>query len=262
MVKIADVIKLIEKFAPPELAEDFDNCGLKIGNVNEACTGVLVTVDTNEEVVWEAKRKNCNLIIEHHPSIWKPLKSLDMEVPLNKMLVAAAKADISVYSCHTNVDYTAGGLNDYVAEKIGLKNVRTVNGVSSARMGEITSTTLKDFAKTLQTILDDDNISTVGNPDKLIKKVAVINGGGGNADNLWETYKAGADIFVTAEVKHSVARLAKDINYAIIQFGHYTSEVFFNDLMKKIIKNGEPDLSVISAESIGNPFNKRGEIWN
>ena len=105
MVKIADVIQKIEEFAPLFLAEDFDNCGLKIGDASREVTGVLVTVDTDLSVVQEAKETGCNMILEHHPSIWRPLKSIDPVVPLNAALIEAAKNDIAIYSAHTNVDY-------------------------------------------------------------------------------------------------------------------------------------------------------------
>lgn len=262
MVKISDVIKCVENFAPVELSEEFDNCGLKIGDADAGLTGVLVTVDVNEEVVNEARVKSCNLIIEHHPSIWKPLKSIDCSLPLNRALIEAAKSGISIYSAHTNVDYTEGGLNDTVAAKMGLRGVRRIDGPSSPRIGELPEeTVLKAYARRLADIFDDDGIAVIGAPDRTVKRVAVVNGGGGNADLLWKAYSAGADIFVTAEVKHSVARLAKDLGYGIIQFGHYSSEADFKPLMKKIIETALP-VTVKEAESIGSPYIRRGEIWN
>lgn len=264
MVKIANVIRTIEKFAPLELSESFDNCGLKIGDVNNEVTGVLITVDTNCDVVAEATEKGCNLIIEHHPSIWQPLRSIDQNLPLNKAIIEAAKGDIAIYSAHTNVDYTEGGLNDFVAYKIGLNDVMNVGDHSSARIGSLqNATTLKEYAKTVSRILDDDNVSVIGDLNKIIKRVAVINGGGGgSSDFVMDTYNAGVDVFITGDVKHSVARLAKDLGYAIIQVGHFTSEAFFMPLMKKVINNDFPDLSVERSEKIGSPYNRREEIWN
>ncbi len=263
MATIKDAIDIIEEFAPLSLAEDFDNCGLKIGDTEAKLTGVLVTVDTNVDVVKEAKSKGCNLIVEHHPSIWGALKNIDNQVPLNKMLIEAAKSDIAVYSAHTNVDYTSGGLNDCVAEILGLENVRYISTLSSARIGELQEPlTLRELAKRIAGILDDDNVMTVGNLGRTVKTAAVINGGGGHADFLWEAYRAGADIFISGEVKHSVARLAKDLNYAIIQVGHYSSEAYFKKLIKKVVSDKLKDVRIEEAESIGSPFNKRGEIWN
>lgn len=262
MVKIIDIINKIEEFAPLSLAEDFDNCGLKIGNVQQESTGVLITVDTNIDVVKEAIEKKANLIIEHHPSIWRPLRSIDPAVPLNAALLEAAKHDIVVYSSHTNVDYTDGGLNDAVAKSIGLTNIGCISGPSSARVGDLAQETiLRDYAKRLIKVFDDDNISVIGDLNKKIRKVAVINGGGGGREEVvWDAIDAGSDVFVTAEVKHNVARLANNLNYAIIQVGHYSSEKEFIALMKKILNGAFDDLPVYGAKSIGSPYNRRGEI--
>lgn len=264
MAKIAEAIKIIEEFAPLELAEDFDNCGLKIGGIDNELSGILLTVDTNADVVREAAKNKCNLIIEHHPSIWKPLKAIDSRVPLNNALLEAAKSDIAIYSAHTNVDYTENGLNDFVAKKMGLLSVRYIGKPSSARIGELKeAVTLAEYTKKLSKLLDDDNVIAVGDLNRKIKNVAVINGGGGgNPDYLWETYNAGADVFVTAEVKHSVARLAKDLDYAIIQFGHYASEADFITLVREVLEKLLKNVPIFGSESITNPYNKRGAIWN
>ena len=263
MASIAQVIQTIEKFAPKELSESFDNCGLKIGEINNIVTGVLVTVDTNLDVIKEAEEFGCNLIVEHHPSIWQPLRSFDLKLPLNQAILEAGKNNIAIYSAHTNVDYTTDGLNDIVAASMGLGDVRPVGDYSSARIGSLKKdASLKDYAILLSKVFDDDNISVVGDLNKNIKNVAVINGGGGGCiDSILDTFNAGADVFVTGDVKHSVARLAKDLGYGIIQVGHFTSEKAFLPLMKKVINKEFPDLNVIESEIIGSPYNRREEIW-
>ncbi len=265
MVTVKNALDVIEEFAPKTLAAEYDNPGLKIGDDNSILHGILVTVDTNEAVIAEAVKKGCNLIIEHHPSIWKPLRGLDCRVPLNRTLIAAAKNDIAIYSAHTNVDFTIGGLNDYVTEIMGLTDVETIDGLQSARMGKIPfnkEITLCEYAKYVSKVFNDDNVITVGNLDKKISKVAVINGAGGNEDDTWATFNAGADVFVTSEVKYNVTRLAKDLEYAIIQVGHFESEAFFMPLIKKVLQNKLTDTPIYTAESIRSAYNRRGEIWN
>lgn len=265
MVTVKNALDVIEEFAPKAIAAEYDNPGLKIGDEDSCLRGVLITVDTNEEVIAEAIKKGCNLIIEHHPSIWKPLRGLDNRVPLNRTLIAAAKNDIAIYSAHTNVDFTVGGLNDYVAERMGLIDVGTIDGLQSPRTGNVAfnkEITLREYAKYISEIFDDDNVITVGNLDKKISKVAVINGAGGNEDDTWATFNAGADVFVTSEVKYNVTRLAKDLDYAIIQVGHFESEAFFMPLIKKVLQNKLTDTPIYAAESIRSAYNRRGEIWN
>lgn len=265
MVTVKNALDVIEEFAPKSLAAEYDNPGLKIGDANSVLRGILITVDTNEAVITEAVENGCNLIIEHHPSIWKPLRGLDNRIPLNRTLIAAAKNDIAIYSAHTNVDFTIGGLNDYVAEMMGLTDVDTIDGLQSARMGNVTfnkEIMLREYVKYISEVFDDDNVITVGNLDKKVSKVAVINGAGGNEDDVWATFNAGADVFVTSEVKYNVTRLAKDLDYAIIQVGHFESEAFFMPLIKKVLQNKLSDTPIYAAESIRSAYNRRGEIWN
>lgn len=254
MTKLNEIIKVIEEFAPLSLQGDFDNCGLKIGDNDMEITGVLVTLDTNIDIVKEAIAKNCNLIIEHHPSIFYPIKSIDYNLPLSKAIVLAIKNDIAIYSAHTNVDFTENGLNDYVAKKIGLTNIYSLSK-SGARMGNLESTTLKELAGKLKILFDDKNIKTIGNEHKIVNKVAIINGGGGGStDELLNSINEGCDIFITSDVKYSVSRLAKDFDYGIIEYGHYTSEQDFLPLMRAVLYE-KLKINIYLAEKQTNPYN-------
>lgn len=260
-IKIADAIKTVEDFAPLALSADFDRCGLKVGDVNRILTGILTTVDTDVGVVNEAVRKGCNLIIEHHPSIWRPLEKIDVGNPLDSALIAAIKFDVAVYSAHTNVDYAEGGLNDCVARKLGLSEIMKIGDEGSPRIGKLKKrTVLKKYAEFVAEIFDDDNVMTVGDLSKEIEKVAVVNGGGGNSEAVRATFDAGADVYVTGDVKHSAARLAKNLNYAIIQVGHFSCEAEFMPLIKKVIER-RLRTPVFLSESMGSPYNRRSELW-
>ncbi len=257
MAKIKDVIEIIEKFAPLNLQADFDNCGLKIGNIEQELTGVLVTLDTNLDVVKEAIEKKCNLIIEHHPLIFHAIKKIDSSYPQMQAAMLAIKNDIAVYSAHTNVDFCDGGLNDYVASQIGLQDVKKAGGIDAPRIGVLPEEkTLREFAEELGKLFGDGNFSTIGDKEKKIKRVAVVNGGGGSSDDdLILAMNAGADVFVTGDVKYNVARLAKDANYAIIQIGHYNSEQGFKPLMAKILSSEIKENYIHQATSLLNPYN-------
>ncbi len=255
MLKTNQVIKVIEDFAPLSIQGDFDNCGLKTGSLDMPVSGILITLDTNEAVVREAIEKKCNFILEHHPSIFYPIKKLDFDLPLTKAISLAIKNDIAIYSAHTNVDYTENGLNDYFAKIIGLEKIYSLS-TGSARIGKLNEeTTLQEYAERLKVILKDNNIRTVGRLNKKIKKVAVINGGGGSSvDELVSTFRQGCDIFVSGDVKYAVSRLAKDLDYGIIEVGHYTSELDFLPLMRSVLKD-KLDTNIYLAEKQTNPYN-------
>lgn len=257
MARIKQIIDVIEDFAPLDLQLDYDNCGLKFGDITKECTGVLVTLDTNEKVVEEAHKKGCNLIIEHHPSIWGGIKYLDFNMPLTKAMVLAIKYDIALYSAHTNIDFTNNGLNDYVAKQIGIINPQYVELPEDPRVGDLgKETTLKEYAEKLKAVFNDNNVTTIGDLDKKIKRVGIVNGGGGSSpDEMLKAFSKNVDVFVTGDVKYNVSRLAKDIGYAIIQVGHFNSEQGFMPLVKQVIDDKKLSVEVYCTECLENPYN-------
>jgi dinuclear metal center YbgI/SA1388 family protein len=122
MTTIKDICNIIENFAPLALQEDYDNAGLLIGNPDATATAALLCIDVTEKIVDEAIEKRCNIIISHHPLIFKGLKSITGKNEIEKCVVKAIKNDIAIYAAHTNLDNLANGVNGKIAEKIGLKN--------------------------------------------------------------------------------------------------------------------------------------------
>lgn len=122
-MKILEFISVIEKYAAPELQEEYDNAGLIIGNANWQCNGVLCTLDVTTAVIAEAKKKNCNLIIAHHPVIFRGLKKINGKNYVEQMVIEAIKNDIAIYAAHTNLDNIVLGVNGMMAKKLGLKNI-------------------------------------------------------------------------------------------------------------------------------------------
>ncbi|HEY0354750.1 MAG TPA: Nif3-like dinuclear metal center hexameric protein, partial [Flavisolibacter sp.] len=122
-MKISDLVGVIEKFAAPELQEDFDNAGLITGQPGWECTGVLCTLDVTTEVIKEAKKLNCNLILAHHPIIFRGLKRLNGKNYVEQVVIEAIKNDLAIYAAHTNLDNILLGVNGMIAKKLGLKNL-------------------------------------------------------------------------------------------------------------------------------------------
>jgi len=122
-VTIKDVTSYLENLAPRSLQEDYDNSGLITGDVNDPVNGVLVTLDCTEHVVDEAITKKCNLIVAHHPIVFKGLKSLTGKTYVERVIIKAIKSGIAIYAIHTNLDHVIGGVNKKIADKIGLQNL-------------------------------------------------------------------------------------------------------------------------------------------
>src|SRR6478672_55558 len=121
-MKITEVIQILEQLAPPSYQESYDNAGLLTGNVLWDCTGIICTLDATETVVVEAKQKNCNLIVAHHPIIFRGLKKLTGRDYVESTVITAIKNDIAIYAIHTNLDNVIKGVSDRMADQLGLIN--------------------------------------------------------------------------------------------------------------------------------------------
>jgi dinuclear metal center YbgI/SA1388 family protein len=126
-MKIQEIVSFLESLAHPSLQEGYDNSGLLIGSPDWDCRGVLVSLDTNEEVVAEAVAKNCNLIVSHHPLIFRGLKKINGHTYTERTVIAAIKNDIAIYAIHTNLDNVIDGVNGQVARKLELQQCRVLD---------------------------------------------------------------------------------------------------------------------------------------
>jgi dinuclear metal center YbgI/SA1388 family protein len=127
IIRIKDVTDYLETLAPRSYQESYDNSGLLTGDANAAVKGILVTLDCTEAVVEEAATTGCNLIVAHHPIIFKGLKKLTGSNYVERTVIAAIRNDIAIYACHTNLDHVSKGVNSKICEKIGLKNLRILS---------------------------------------------------------------------------------------------------------------------------------------
>ena len=123
---IKNITDFLETIAPPSLQEDYDNSGLIIGNKESECIGALICLDVTEEVLTEAISKKCNLVIAHHPAIFRGLKKINGKNYTERIVINAIKNDIALYAIHTNLDNVLSGVNGKIAEKLGLKNIRVL----------------------------------------------------------------------------------------------------------------------------------------
>jgi dinuclear metal center YbgI/SA1388 family protein len=126
-MKIAEVINIIEDYAPLAYQESYDNAGLIVGNTNNIVTGVLICLDSTEEVIQEAIDKKCNLVVAHHPIVFSGLKKITGKTYIERTVIKAIKNDVAIYAAHTNLDNVLGGVNSKIAEKLGLRNVQILS---------------------------------------------------------------------------------------------------------------------------------------
>ncbi len=241
-MKIKEVVDALERFAPLPLQEGYDNSGLQIGLTEVEVSGALLCLDVTEEVVDEAIRKGCNMIVSHHPLIFRKLAHISGQTYIERCVIKAIKNDIVIVAMHTNIDSAFGGVNHKIAEKIGLSDVRfigeekqvdDVNGGTGVigRLSESMSSA--DFIQHLKQVFNADCVHTNGLLNRPIETVAICGGAGSFLLN--EALRANADAFVTGEMSyHDYFGHTQDIQIAVL--GHYESEQFTTEVFRSILE--------------------------
>ena len=163
-MKISQIIEILEDYAPPALQESFDNSGLQVGDVSQKVKGILLCLDVTEEVLDEAVELDCNLIISHHPLLFKPIKKLSGRTYIERCVIKACKNDLVIYSAHTNMDNAYGGVNFYIAEKLGLQNLRILSPVKDGLLKLVTFVP-EAYSEIVRSALFNAGAGCIGNYD-------------------------------------------------------------------------------------------------
>ncbi len=164
MPQIKDVTSFLEAIAPLSYQESYDNAGLIVGNSQVEVTGVLVTLDSTEVVLDEAIAKGCNLIVAHHPIVFKGLKKLNGKNYVERTVIKAIKNDVAIYATHTNLDHVVGGVNFMIAEKLGLQNVGILSPKDNVLMKLVCFVPIDDTQKVLDALFNA-GVGQIGNYD-------------------------------------------------------------------------------------------------
>jgi dinuclear metal center YbgI/SA1388 family protein len=162
MAKIKDIIDYLEIWAPPAYQEDYDNSGLITGSKNSELTGAIIALDCTEQVVEEAISKNCNLIIAHHPIVFRGLKQLTGKTYIERTVILAIKHDIAIYAIHTNLDHVATGVNKKIADRLGLKETKILRPKNDT-LSKLTTFIPKENTEEVMTSLHQAGAGMIGN---------------------------------------------------------------------------------------------------
>lgn len=230
MTTVQDIYTYIDGFAPFATQMDFDNAGLLVGDGQAAVSRVLLALDATMDVVRQAERKRCQLIVTHHPLIFHPLKAVRPEDPTQAIVAQLIRKNIALISAHTNLDAAIGGVNDVLMDCLGAKaigvleefGVRDGQSYGMGRVGELKEPVEpKAFAAMVKKALGAKAVrATLGNAP--VKKIAVC--GGAGSDMLDLAVSLGADAYVTADVKHHEFLAAQALGVTLIDGGHFSTE--------------------------------------
>jgi len=161
-MKIKEITQFLETIAPVSLQENYDNSGLIIGNGDTECTGIITSLDVTESIVEEAVNKKCNLIVSHHPIIFKGLKKLNGKNYVERTIISAIKNDIAIYAIHTNLDNILEGVNKKIAEKLNLQNCKTLLPKENTLQKLVTFCPVKN-AEAIRLALFNAGAGSIGN---------------------------------------------------------------------------------------------------
>ena len=162
IIRIKDVTDYLEALAPGSYQESYDNSGLITGDPQAPVTGILVSLDCIESIVEEAVKTGCNLIVAHHPIVFKGLKRLTGSNYVERTIIAAIKNDIAIYACHTNLDHVSKGVNHKIAEKIGLKNLKILQPKKDT-LSKLVTFVPRENIEAVATALHDAGAGQIGN---------------------------------------------------------------------------------------------------
>ncbi|MDH3359608.1 MAG: Nif3-like dinuclear metal center hexameric protein [Desulfobulbaceae bacterium] len=256
------LVSVLDELAAFALAESWDNVGLMAGDPGQKVGSILVALDPTEDVLAEAVATGCNVIVTHHPLIFKPLKSLRIDQPVGRLLSRAMAAGVSLVACHTNLDVVGGGVNDVLAARFGLRDTRPLDSAGDGAMGFGRVGTLpkpvsgSEMLAQLLQALDVDALSYAGPLPDSVDTLAVC---GGSGSELAESaYRLGAQMFVTGEVKHSTARWAEAAGFCVVDGGHFATEnpviPEFVALLQRTLADRNYEVEVRAAKEQQNPF--------
>ncbi len=258
-MKIKQVLSALERFAPLPLQESWDNAGLQLGLTEVEVSGALLCLDVNEQIVDEAVAKGCNLIVSHHPLLFRGLKQISGADYVQRSVIKAIKHDIVIVSMHTNMDNALDGVNWKIAERLGLTDCKffaqkTVDGIE-AGSGVVGNLPLQMDARAFIELVKKQFGVQCAQCNALlqrpISKVAICGGAGDFL--LSDAIGEGADAFITGEMHyHQYFGYEQQIQICVI--GHYQSEQYTAEIFRDIIQKDCPGVKTFIAETNTNPI--------
>lgn len=265
-MKVKEILGALEEFAPLALQDGYDNAGLQIGLAEDAeATGALLCLDVTEDVVDEAVLRGCNLIVSHHPLLFRPVKSITGNDYIGRVILKAIQQKVAIYAAHTNLDAAYGGVNFKMAEKLELQNIEWLSPKASYEYAGETRTagegiiaslptpmSQKDFMERVKEIFGLRSLRVNHAAKGQISRVALC--GGSGAFLIPKAVEQGADAFITGEIGYHRFFGYED-QLLLMEIGHYESEQYTLELLYQIISRKAPGLQVCRTKLQTNPIN-------
>lgn len=263
-MKCSDIIKILEKLSPPSMACNWDNPGLLAGRSDKEVHNIFLAVDATDSVIEQAQKAGADMILTHHPLIFKGIKQVSDQNFIGRRILKMIQDDISYYAMHTNFDAAPGCMADFAAKKLKLKDCKILE-----KMGEVADGTaygigctgyfekpmnLMETAEYVKKAFELPYVAVFGNleDDSVMRKVAVCPGSGGGT--ISEALAASAQVYITGDISHHEGIDAVAQGMAVIDAGHYGIEHIFTEFMEKYLADKLGDAVKIVREKPAFPI--------
>ena len=255
-MKVKDIIRVIEEFAPLSIQESWDNSGLCIGSPEDVVSSVLLGLDCTPELVDEAIACGADMIVTHHPLIFSGLKRISPDNPVGEAVMKAIKAGISIYAAHTSADKVIAGVSGAMAAKLGLEDVRILDedgeGTGLGVVGNLPEPLSAEEA--IRLVKDSFGLKAMraSRPvDGMISRIAMCGGSGGSL--IGAAMKSGAQLYISGDISYH--NFFTREGFMIMDIGHYESEIEIVDILFSLIKKNFPTFAVRITQNIySNPI--------
>ena len=243
MNKICDILNVLENSYPLKYSESWDRSGLQIGDTSIFTDKIILALDPSIEVLDHAIKTGAKLIITHHPVALKGIFPIDTQTYIGKMIKKAILNDITIYSAHTNFDSVEPNVTDALIEKLELKyskksflEANKKSGRDDIGHGRIIELSNKMTNSDILSVLKEKTLVKylrfVGDLDKIVNQIAIM--GGSGASFLYDAHKKGVDLYITGDIKYHDASLAEQLGLSVIDLGHFYSERYSLNILKKL----------------------------
>lgn len=255
------LMSILNEISPEALSEGWDHSGIQISLGSKAISKILVSLDMTVDVVDEAMNCQVDLIVTHHPLIFREIDRIDSNNFTESLIIKLIQANINVYAMHTSFDKVKDGNNDRLAKILNLRDVSMLepgkgeNELGLGRVGHFMDIkTLDEAVSLVKESLDIHTpISCVGNPNALISRVAICTGSGGSM--IAQSIKMGCHVLITGDVNYHDALLANEMGLSVIDAGHYhTEKIFVKNVADQLKTRLQNKVEIIEYQVDQNPF--------
>lgn len=256
-MQIQEIARALENFAPLPLQEGYDNAGLQIGITGNECSGALLCLDVTEAVIEEASRLGFNLIVAHHPLLFRGVKCVSDSTQVQRCIRLAVQRDIAIYAAHTNLDNARGGVNFEIAARLGLQKLDWLSPIpgkdaGSGLVGELPQPVdAQHWLATVKQQFGVDALLYTPGPKRQIQRIALC--GGAGEFLIDRAAEVDADLYLTGEIGYHHF-FGHENELWLAALGHYQSERFTIDLLERLLRDNFPDLPTAQTTICTNPI--------